>query len=74
MTAEDRPHYSAIIDGYSMPELKLALLRAIDHARKCSAEIERYKSQLDAAVANTIDLRAEIQSLKTQLNQSSSAS
>jgi hypothetical protein len=68
---EDLPHFAAIIDSYSIPELKLALLRAIDHAHKCSAEISEYKAQLDGAIGTIHGLQEENESLKVRLRESS---
>lgn len=60
-------HYSSIIDNQSDTELKLTVLRALDHARKTSAEIDEYRARLDGALGALVALREENRQLKKQL-------
>ncbi len=73
MTLSEQPHYAQLIDGQSIDDLKLALLRAIDHARKSSAEIAAYKAQLDGAIGTIHSLQEEIDLLRRLLEEASSA-
>lgn len=67
--SEDRPHFAALIDEASSNELKLGLLRAIDHARKTSAEIAVYKALLDDARVRISELSKENRELQDRLKQ-----
>lgn len=69
MTNDEKPHYAAMIDGSSIEELKLALLRAIDHARKSSAEVAAIRAELDDANDIISALRRENQELGDRLKQ-----
>lgn len=64
MSDNQQVHYAPIIDGGDVQELKLALLRSIDHARKSSAEVAEYKAKLDGALGLIAQLRSEIESLR----------
>lgn len=72
MDGDNLQHFAAIIDSQSQDELKLALLRAIDHARKNSADIAAYKAQLDGAMGTIHELREQIDSLKQRLRAAAS--
>jgi hypothetical protein len=52
--------YAPLIDEASPEELKLALLRAIDHNRKVACEIDKYKAAADRANAELVALRSEL--------------
>lgn len=67
--SDELPHYAAIVDSYSEAELKLAVLRAIDHARKTSAEIDEYRARLDGALGALAALREENSQLKVRLTE-----
>jgi hypothetical protein len=67
--SDELPHYAAIVDSYSEAELKLAVLRAIDHARKTSAEIDEYRARLDGALGTLAALREENSQLKVRLTE-----
>lgn len=64
MSEFDHVHYSSIIDRGDIQELRMALLRSIDHARKNSAELAEYKAKLDGALGNVARLAAELEQLK----------
>lgn len=61
------PHYASLVDSHSVAELKLAVLRAIDHARKTSAEIDEYRARLDGALGALSALREENRQLKLRI-------
>lgn len=67
MNPQTQPHYVHIVDSASTDELKLALLRAIDHARKSAAEIEEYKARLDGALGTINERNFEIAQLMERL-------
>lgn len=73
MKTDELPHFASIVDSSSVEELKLALLRAIDHARKCSAEIDEYKAQLDGAIGTIHALHEEIADLNRRLHETRGA-
>lgn len=56
--------YAPLINQASSEELKLALLRAIDHNRKVACEIDKYKAAADSAGAEVLALQAEIRRLR----------
>lgn len=64
MSDSDQVHYSSIIDRGDVQELRMALLRSIDHARKNSAELAEYKAKLDGALGTVARLAAELEQLK----------
>lgn len=64
MSDSDQVHYSTIIDRGDMNELRMALLRSIDHARKNSAELAEFKAKLDGALGTIARLAAELERVK----------
>lgn len=64
MSDSDQVHYSSIIDRGDIQELRMSLLRAIDHARKNSAELAECKAKLDGALGTVARLTAELEQLK----------
>lgn len=67
MDKDDLPHFAAIIDSQSIDELKLTVLRAIDHARKSASEIDEYKARLDGALGQLEGLREENRILRSRI-------
>lgn len=67
MSDAEHVHYAPIIDRGDIQELKLALLRSIDHARKSAAEVAEYKAKLDGALGLIAELRSEIEILRRHL-------
>lgn len=61
-------HFASKIDSMSTDELKLALLRAIDHARRCSAEVVEQRAVLD----ETLSKLEQLQRVNKRLQESSS--
>lgn len=53
----------------SESELKLAVLRAIDHAHKVSAEMIENRAMADAAIGQLAGLKNEITQLKDLLDE-----
>lgn len=75
MSDFDHVHYSSIIDRGDIQELRMALLRSIDHARKNSAELAECKAKLDGALGTVTRLAAELEQLKrTQVPESDGSS
>lgn len=68
MTKDTAPHYLPFIESSSIHELKLALLRSIDFARKCGAEVAEMKAQLDRVIGYTAKLEAENTQLRDFIN------
>lgn len=64
MNDPDQVHYSSIIDRGDIQELRMALLRSIDHARKNSAELAECKAKLDGALGTVARLAAELERMK----------
>jgi predicted nuclease with TOPRIM domain len=73
MKENTKPHYSAIIDRSSIEELKLALLRSIDHARKSTAELAEMSATLEGAIGQITRLETENGQLRDQLSKLSNA-
>lgn len=65
-------HFASLVDNASQDELKLGLLRAVDHARKSSAEIATYKALLDDARGRIDELQRDLHRLSERLQQQSS--
>jgi len=59
-------HYSKLIDQSSREDLQLALLRAIDHAKKSSSEIAEYKARLESALHLIRHLEGQILNLQSE--------
>lgn len=68
MGDNDLVHYAATIDSLSNEELKLALLRAIDHARRSIAEVAEQRAVLDGTLYHIDELRRENLRLTDQLS------
>lgn len=64
-----RRHAASLIDQMSETELKMAVLRAIDHAHKVSAEMIENRAMADAAIGQLAGLKNEVSQLKSLLNE-----
>ena len=64
-----RRHVASAIDRMSESELKLAVLRAIDHAHKVSAEMIENRAMADAAIGQLAGLKNEVTQLKDLLDE-----
>ena len=64
-----RRHAASLIDQMSVSELKLAVLRAIDHAHKISAEMIENRAMTDAAIGQLAGLKNEVQNLRNLLDE-----
>lgn len=60
------PHYAQIIDRGTPEQLKMALLGAIDHARKASLDAENRQLTADIANARVAELSREVEWLKSR--------
>ena len=63
-----RRHVASSIDTLSANELKLAVIRAIDHAHKISAEMIENRAMADAALGQLAGLKNEVHALKQLLD------
>ena len=64
-----RRHVASAIDRMSESELKLAVLRAIDHAHKISAEMIENRAMADAATAQLAGLKNDVAQLRGLLDE-----
>ena len=64
-----RRHAASLIDQMSNTELKMAVLRAIDHAHKISAEMIENRAMADAATAQLAGLRNDVAQLRALLDE-----
>ena len=61
MTVPPDPHWSAIIEHGTAEELRAALRTSVEHARRTSLEVERYRRAADEANARAASLRRELE-------------
>lgn len=64
-----RQHVASLIDQMSVAELKMTVLRAIDHAHKISAEMIENRAMTDAATAQLAGLRNDVAQLRALLDE-----
>ena len=61
MTTSPEPHWVAIIERGTPDELRASLKSAVEHARRSSLEVEKYRRAADKANARAASLRRELE-------------